>query len=118
LSWTEMFDDYSVGFIRNMIANHVSSGTANSWKNAATDYVSASKNGMVTSSCTHARQSQRGILIFTIAFDAPRQGQTLLKNCATSPSYYYFVKSDGTGMTISTAFSQIANIISKLRLTQ
>ncbi len=63
--------------------------------------------------CSAAKQ-QNDILVFTIAFQAPTGGQTAMKKCATSESYYF----DVNDVDISTAFNSIATTISKLRLTQ
>lgn len=63
--------------------------------------------------CARAKQNNH-ITVFTVAFEAPSGGQTVLSNCATAPGYYFDV--DGT--QISDAFSAIANQIALLRLTE
>ena len=67
----------------------------------------------VNSICNTAKANEQ-IEIFTVAFEAPTDAQTLLANCASKPGNYFDV--DGT--QISAAFSSIASEISKLRLTQ
>lgn len=62
--------------------------------------------------CNTARQ--RSVVVYTIAFSAPTNGQTQLRNCATTVSRYY----SATATTIGEAFGSIASNISKLRLTQ
>lgn len=54
------------------------------------------------------------IIIFTIAFDAPARGQTLMRYCASSDAHYY----DVDGIDISNAFASIAQTINRLRLVQ
>ncbi|MDZ4096109.1 MAG: pilus assembly protein [Paracoccaceae bacterium] len=56
----------------------------------------------------------KNIVVFTIAFEAPTNGQTQLRNCATSNSHYF----PASGTQIGTAFDAIAAQIGHLRLTQ
>ncbi len=62
--------------------------------------------------CEAARN--QGIVIYTVAFEAPSGGQSALQDCASSPSHYFDV--DGTD--ISDAFKAIASDIRALKLTQ
>ncbi len=55
-----------------------------------------------------------GILIFSIAFQAPSRGQAVMRDCASSDAHYYDVE----GLDISDAFSSIARSINQLRLVQ
>ena len=50
-------------------------------------------------------------MIYTIAFEAPTQGQNLLESCQNAG--YYAVE----GLDINDAFAGIVNSINKLRLT-
>lgn len=72
----------------------------------------ATMDSQLQQSCNLARD--RGVVVYTIAFEAPAAGQTQLRNCATTLSRYYTASST----TISSVFSSIAGNISKLRLTQ
>lgn len=77
--------------------------------------VYASVNAMDASlqqSCGLARTN--GVIVYGIAFEAPANGQTQIRNCATSIAQYY----EANGLDITTAFSAIAAQISQLRLTQ
>jgi Flp pilus assembly protein TadG len=56
----------------------------------------------------------RGVIVYSIAFEAPANGQAALQNCASSPAHYY----NATGLQIQSAFKSIASNISQLRLTQ
>ncbi|WP_281983323.1 TadE/TadG family type IV pilus assembly protein [Thalassorhabdomicrobium marinisediminis] len=60
--------------------------------------------------CAAARA--KGIIIYTVAFEAPTRGQTALQTCATSTNHYFDVK----GTDISDAFSSIASDIRALKL--
>lgn len=62
--------------------------------------------------CETARDE--GIIIYTVAFEAPSAGRAALQNCASSPSHYF----DVDGPDISLAFDAIASDIRALKLTQ
>lgn len=53
-----------------------------------------------------------GVIIFTIALEAPSNAQTEMQTCATSDAHYFNV--DGAGL--EDAFSSIAGTIQKLKL--
>jgi len=55
-----------------------------------------------------------GIIVFTIAFEAPSRGEAVMQHCATTPANYY----DAEGLEISEAFASIAASINQLRLIQ
>jgi Flp pilus assembly protein TadG len=69
-------------------------------------------NTRLSSICEAARNA--GVIIYTVAFEAPSGGQAALRDCATSP-YYYF---EANGDELSEAFSEIATDIRSLKLTQ
>lgn len=75
-------------------------------------YVSSTKNSRMQTVCTAAKNA--GIVIYGIAFEAPSDGQTQIRNCATSDAHYF----NANGLEISTVFRAIASQISYLRLTQ
>lgn len=56
-----------------------------------------------------------GVIVFTVAFDAPREAEDLLRRCATSASHAYSAASPDA---LREAFRQIATRLSALRLTQ
>lgn len=62
--------------------------------------------------CTKAKDNS--VIIYGIAFEAPANGQTQIRSCATSNAHYY----NASGLQIRTAFRSIASNISQLRLTQ
>ena len=65
--------------------------------------------------CSQAKS--KGVVVYGIAFEAPTNGQTQIRNCSTdgTTGSHYF---NATGLQINTAFSAIAKNISQLRLTQ
>ncbi|MEL6959060.1 MAG: pilus assembly protein TadG-related protein [Pseudomonadota bacterium] len=62
--------------------------------------------------CAAARA--QGIIVYTVAFEAPSAGQAALADCASSPSHYF----DVSGTDISSAFAAIASDIRALKLTE
>ncbi|MDW3222453.1 MAG: TadE/TadG family type IV pilus assembly protein [Paracoccaceae bacterium] len=89
------------------------SGAANRWYYNVFDSVgSGTKNNRTDDICARAKES--GIVVFAIGFEAPENGQTVLKNCASSASHYF----DVDGLEIADAFTAIAHEITQLRLTQ
>lgn len=67
-------------------------------------------NARTTQMCDLANAS--GVVIFTVAFEAPTDGQNLMRICATSDSHYYTAE----GLEVDDAFASIANTINQLRL--
>lgn len=62
-----------------------------------------------------AAQSQQGVEVFTVAFEAPQGGIDALQRCSqTNPGNFY----QTTGSQLTAAFEAIAAEITKLRLTQ
>ena len=52
--------------------------------------------------------------IFTVAFEAPADGQAVLQDCAYAPGFYF----DVDGIDIKGAFRAIAGQIALLKLTE
>lgn len=85
----------------------------NNWYYDVRNYVdSTTKNSRTDDICTAAKDS--GIVIFTVAFEAPDTGQAVLQSCASSDSHHF----DVDGLAIDDAFASIAASIRKLRLVQ
>ncbi|MCY1127261.1 pilus assembly protein TadG-related protein [Frigidibacter sp. RF13] len=118
LTWPEVWALMSHRWLADNIVYRVygSSTERNKWRTGysnsiSTSYVSGSKDSLTLSICSAAKD--KGIKVYTIAFEAPTDGQALLKQCASSPAHYYLT----SGSNISHVFSAIANSINKLRLT-
>ena len=73
----------------------------------------AAMNASLQQSCGLARDN--GVIVYGIAFEAPANGQTQIRNCSTTPNQYYEADNQAG---ISNAFSAIAAQITQLRLTQ
>lgn len=83
------------------------------WYYAVQDSVNSSvKNTRVSQICDAVKAEN--VIVFTIGFEAPENGQAVLQDCASSPAHYF----DVAGLEIADAFSAIASSIRQLRLTQ
>jgi Flp pilus assembly protein TadG len=83
------------------------------WYYDPREYVgSGTKNSRTKAICDAAKA--RNIIVFTIGFEAPSDGQAVLRDCASSIAHYF----DVDGLEIADAFASIASSIRKLRLTQ
>lgn len=68
----------------------------------------------LTSVCSAMKA--KGIYVYTIAFGNPGSGiQTLLRNCASAPNYYF---NSPTNADLQTAFYAIADSLSNLRVSK
>jgi len=118
-SWQDMFAEWVHYRINNeLMGSAKSHGAISQSQYNAPDYADvAIVNGTqadtnLSQICATARQN--GIVIYTVAFEAPYAGQQALKDCASSPGHYFDV--DGTDITA--AFTAIASNIRALKLTQ
>jgi hypothetical protein len=73
-----------------------------------------SSNTYTLETCTAIKE--QGALMFTIAYDAPSGGVSLMQNCATSASHYF----DTSSTEILNIFAGIGNTLHSmtLRLTE
>lgn len=79
-------------------------------------------NELAKDLCTNmkaAKAGNPGIIIYSIAFDAPASAQATLKDCATedTASHKYYYSADD-GEELREAFSSIASSIQRLRISQ
>ena len=85
----------------------------NEWYYGVYDYVNyVTKDARTKNICDTVKGQD--VIVFTIGFEAPSRGQSVLRDCASSPSHYFDVQ----GLEISDAFAAIASSIRQLRLTQ
>ncbi|MCX8955425.1 hypothetical protein OU790_18555, partial [Ruegeria sp. NA] len=89
-----------------------SSGWAEWYSKAYAKVETSAKNQRTKHICDAAKD--QGIIVYGIAFEAPRSGYRTLKDCASSDSHVY----DVSGLNLEKAFESIASSIRKLRLTQ
>ena len=72
----------------------------------------STKDARTKSICDAAKA--KGIIVYTIGFEAPSGGRAVLRDCASSDAHFF----DVDGLEIKDAFSSIATSIRQLRLTQ
>jgi Putative Flp pilus-assembly TadE/G-like len=121
LDWSEVWAELNVSYVARQfyVRSNVSSTTYNNAMNQFRQgYIDATTlNTRLQENCKAARDSF--VEIYGIAFAAPANGQTQIKNCA-SPSgdsvEYYYDAADAADL--EAAFRQIATDITDLRLTQ
>lgn len=83
------------------------------WYYDVRSYVNGStKDSRLDDICDAAKA--QNIVVFTIGFEAPAHGQSVIRQCASSDSHYF----DVNGLEISDAFAAIAGSIRQLRLIQ
>jgi len=84
-----------------------------SWLNRPMSWWGTSTKDSRTAAICDAAKDQ-GIIVYTIGFEAPSQGDAVLQDCATTPSYYF----DADGLSIAEVFGTIASSINTLRLVE
>lgn len=121
LTWQEVWANQRVTWIAWQLygrALGTTSSTRTSWYNTtlnamrSTWATETSMDASFQTSCTQAKN--QGVLVYGIAFEAPANGQTQIRACASSDNYYFVAN----GSQINSAFNAIASNISQLRLTQ
>ena len=119
LSWTYLWANYTARYTAEVYLR-VPAWQSGDWTlfnsiRSDGDYMYAGRTQADTNlgAICDAANAQ-GILVFSIAFEAPTGGQTVLRQCASSDAHYY----DVDGIEISDAFASIAQTINQLRLIQ
>lgn len=115
LSFPSLFSFMSIKWLYSKVyRDWMSRSTAKySWYYNLYDYLGNTEKNSRTADICDAAKAQ-GIVVYTIGFEAPSDGQAVLKDCASTASHYY----DVDGLEISDAFNSIATSIRQLRLTQ
>lgn len=112
--YRELFQRYTANYVARLYgwANN-SNSTYRNWDYAFYDYVSAStKNTRMSNICDAAKA--KDVIIFTIGFEVDDGDAVYMEDCASSESHFFRV----AGTNLTTAFLEIANKISELRLVQ
>ncbi len=115
LSNVDLWADTSLRYVSDyLFGDWMSRSTARNLYNygVRSAHGGSTKNNRTQAICDAAKD--QGIIVYTIGFEAPSGGQTVLRNCASSDSHYFDVE----GLEISDAFASIATSIRQLRLTQ
>lgn len=77
-----------------------------------TFYSNSEGNALLKSSCDAAKAN--GVQVFSVAFEATSNGETVMADCATSVNHYFNTNGDD----LSAVFEAIAEQVTDLRLTQ
>lgn len=115
MTWPEVWAKMSVHYFARWImypAYGNNSSVYYHWVSEPMTWISSTKDSLTQSACNAAKA--QNVRVYTIAFEAPSGGKTLLQQCASAPANYY----EAIGPdAIKAAFSGIVNSINKLRLT-
>lgn len=88
----------------------------NEWYYDVFDYHdTTTKDTRTKAICDAAKGPTKRITVYSIGFEAPSSGQSVLLDCASSPSHFFNVQG---GEALGNAFEAIAHQITQLRLTQ
>ena len=102
-------------FTRNVpeYTDYVSYSEGDPYANGYEDYIGSSDlNDQTEEICDTAKAA--GMVIYAVAFEAPKRGKKLMSYCSTSPAHYFEV----TGTQVILAFEAIGRNINQLKLTQ
>ena len=115
LSYADLYAQVSQAYNARYIYGPLM-GTSAAWSqwytNAVNSVSGSDKDARLQSICSTARHE--GVVIYAIGFEATANGNTQLRNCASSPAHFY----PATGTNITDVFQAIAASITQLRLTQ
>jgi len=122
LDWPQVWQQLQMHWVANHLYRRALGGTVDGWVNTL-----RTREGALIGSGPHevsvmnarllnlcGKVKEQGVIIYTIAFEAPTIGGNLLRDCASSVSHAF----DVNGIQIKSAFASIATSIRKLRLTQ
>ena len=113
LTWQQVWAGLRVSYVARYLYANAVGGSESSWTNTfRTQTATTTMDTQLQNECTMAKDQK--VIIYGIAFEAPANGQTQIRNCATSAAHYF----DANGIQITTALAAIANNIRQLRLTQ
>ena len=124
LNWEDVWATEKVSYVAwQLFARPLGNGN---WGNTVTAY-NNTYNAMVQTwktkvemdtslqdSCAFARDN--GVIVYGIAFEAPVNGQTQIRNCSTTPDAHYYATL--APEDIQGVFASIATNLTQLRLTQ
>jgi Flp pilus assembly protein TadG len=114
LEWPEVWARFTTKSHANVRKDASgNSNDYNTWYYATRSYVSSyTKNLRLQDACQAAKD--KGIIIFTIGFEAPSSADSVLQTCASSTAHY----SDADGLEVADAFAAVATKITELRLVE
>jgi Flp pilus assembly protein TadG len=123
LTWNEVWARQRVSWVAWQLYARAYGGTSSAartseyntwWNNIRADWKAPSDmDTFLRQSCTLAKTN--GVIVYTIALEAPAGAQTLLDECSTAGNFYFNATDT---VKLQEAFDLIASQISYLRLTQ
>ncbi|MGD9918741.1 MAG: TadE/TadG family type IV pilus assembly protein [Paenirhodobacter sp.] len=120
ITWDTIWDKgYSLQYVIQtflyppMHSISYSNTTTSIYEDMAVQSEFTDKDTALSNLCTTAKDKTHGIVVFTVAVNAPTEGREILRKCATADSYAYNVTASG----LTDAFASIASSINSLRLT-
>lgn len=126
LDWTELYDQFSERgvarlFRDNQVGDQATFEDLNDTEltvenGASADYRMSGTDDDMEHGLCDAAKVDNDIIIFTIAFQAGSHAESVMRDCATGTSGYFFDADDDE--ELFQAFETIATTITKLRLTQ
>ncbi|SHJ39557.1 Flp pilus assembly protein TadG [Shimia gijangensis] len=112
LTYPELFNQVSLKWNAEYNYEFTSSAWADWVTSAFSKLETAAKNQFTNHICDAAKDE--GIFVYSIGFEAPRQGKRVLERCASTPNHFF----EADGAEIGDAFDAISVSIRQLKLTQ
>ncbi|MGB3406959.1 MAG: TadE/TadG family type IV pilus assembly protein, partial [Jannaschia sp.] len=113
LSYPEVFASMSINYLNGSLLSGADSNMRNRFRQAwTTTHGQTEADANLAAICTAARNA--GIIIYTIAFQAPQDGQNAMRNCAGLSNAGNFLNVSTTD--IESAFDDILASINRLKL--
>ena len=113
LDWPDVWKRTTHREIRDIFKEALGSSNGNAWFDNSVEYIGrTTKDQRARTLCADAEA--KNIVVFTIAFEAPAAGKSLLQDCSSDDGAYY----EATGDEIVDVFASIGSSIRNLRLTQ
>jgi hypothetical protein len=123
LTWPQVWERLRVSYVARLFYEDAFPGDAEMSYTALRDRFrkvegAASMNAKMQSLCAMAKQER--VVVYSIAFLAPKVGQEQLQACASSASHYFEVNGSNSAAAagLSQAFNTIAGNINQLQLTE
>lgn len=111
-TWPEVWNKHTIQYFDNRYVKEIFGSSNGMYWDAVSRTSYGTKDNQLDAICDAAKA--QGVVVFAIGFEAPTEGQTVMRSCATSDAFYY----DAQGLSIADAFAGIASAINVLRLTQ
>lgn len=120
LNWEQVWQRARVSWVAHHLFRRPLGGSVAYWSSVlrtregtlGSPNEASAMNSRLLNLCSQVKE--QGVIIYTVALEAPVNGGNLLRQCASSSNHAF----DVDGLEIRSAFASIATSIRKLRLTQ